>query len=254
MTTDALESLISHIFKKDTWMNEWQRLLILILIIFSKDIVRFAKQFGKYIVNGEFEMFKTAFRAVFMKQVEGRDWDDIIGFDLELQKIREHYNAKSVSYTAYHNGVDEGYKNYSTRYECARTQKDITRHLFQSQPLAPFMGLIREWEKYPVLIIDKDNTELEYIQAAINAGAIGINKFAIVPVMIPEKEIYPSTKKHLVLNVQWGKTGKYVLIGCINIIFDEQSINTNIAQSPYVIFIGAIAYSCYLKNPKIFAK
>lgn len=248
-----MEELLLKLIVND--ITNWEKLIIFTMIIFSKDIVKFIKNYGKYILTLDIANFKKAWHSFFMiGTIDSNDINDAISFDLELQKIREYFNAKTVTYTAYHNGGDIGYKSYSCRYEASRTQRDIIRYMFQNQPLMPFMGLIKIWEKDPVIYISDQKGE-QYATARINGEQIGTTGFYVIPVAIHINDVFPLTKRHLVLNFDWSdKRGKYVVIGCINIILDSQSNPKQQTDNSYLKQQIIMARNTYLKNPKILNK
>ena len=86
--------------------------------------------------------------------------DGLLVIDI-LKEIQEEINAKSVSILVFHNSIAKGFKNYSIRFQEARTLDDSTIATCQAAPLSPYFRDINRFEKEDFIIYFLDDFTLK---------------------------------------------------------------------------------------------
>lgn len=198
----------------------WIEVLILIAVLRPeayKDVIKFIR----YIVSNLQKARIASLFNIILKR-HGNDVRDALAFDAELDKDRITFNAANVNYSIYHNGVSANFRNWSMRNESIRSGKYAMVGLSQQQSLSPFYKMIKLWETTPVIITKVSDKPLDYnALIRFNLKGIGCHTLINVPICVPKKQVYPSTKISLVLNINGEECA---VLGCYSVVLDDESL------------------------------
>lgn len=166
-----------------------------------------------------------------------------------LKEIQYRYNAKRGIIFMYHNGVAKGFRNFSARYEVARTFDDEILDMYQSKPLGSFYESIQEFKKLDYLIYRAEDSLTPKNKQVIKRLRYNQDKISIIyPLLIHESVYMPD--HHKLMSLQ--KNGEhYYIIGTVAITLDEQSEDSeNIDKVVLMAYVDDII-NLYEKNHKI---
>lgn len=135
-----------------------------------------------------------------------------------LKETREIFNARNVYISIFHNNVAKGFKNYSIRFEEARTMEHSISENHQSINLSPLYTELVKFEKQNYIIDTKQSQSLTIIKQKTKERSL-VKKiyFPILDEMNNTK--YPNTTVFITKN-----DIEYVLIGIFVVCIDDKSL------------------------------
>lgn len=138
-----------------------------------------------------------------------------------LREIQHKYNAKRVIIFMYHNGVARGFRNFSARYEAARTFEDEIMDMHQSKPLATFYEAIQDFKKVDWLIYDSKEPLTNKNNHVVKRLRYNQDKVSIIfPLLVHETIDIP--QHHKIMSIR--KNGDYYyIIGTMVVTLDDES-------------------------------
>jgi len=198
----------------------WIEVLIL-LIVLRPEAVRDIIKFLNYVLSNLKKVNIKTLVSIITKRHHGNDVRDAMTFDNELDKDRYAFNAANVNYAIYHNGVSEHFRNFSIRNESVRSGKYSIVGVSQQQSLSPFYKLIKLWETTPVIITKTTDETMDYnALLKFNLKSMGCHTLINIPICVPIKQVYPSTKIKLTLTINGELCA---VLGCYSVVLDDES-------------------------------
>jgi len=139
------------------------------------------------------------------------------------------------------------------RNESVRSGKYSMVNSCQQQSLSPFYKMLKHWETTPVIITKVSDESLDYnALIKFNLKSIGCHTLINVPICVPKKQVFPTTKVSLTLTINGEECA---VLGCYSVVLDDES--NLVSDEEIRTYFGAkidVLRDYYLRTPNAILK